>query len=68
MSNKFLSALKIVRPNTPMSFVEEIKTEEDFKKVNWETGIDENGFSITTNTCPHSEITWAKVKEEMDKL
>ena len=51
-----------------MSFVGEIETEEDFKKVNWETGIDENGFSITTNTCPHSEITWTKVKEEMDKL
>mgnify|MGYP003108754911 FL=1 len=68
MSNKFLSALKIVRPNTPMSFVGEIETEEDFKKVNWETGIDENGFSITTNTCPHSEITWTKIKTEMDKL
>jgi hypothetical protein len=23
---------------------------------------------IYTTTCPHSEITWTKVKEEMDKL
>jgi hypothetical protein len=23
---------------------------------------------ISTTTCPHSELTWTKVKEEMDKL
>ncbi len=51
-----------------MCFYGDVKTEEDFKKVNWETGIDENEFSITTTTCPHSEITWTKVKAEMDKL
>ena len=66
MSYKFLSAIKILRPNTPMCFVGEIETEEDFNKVKWETGIDENEFSITTTTCPHSEITWTKVKTEMD--
>ena len=68
MSYKFLSAIKILRLNTPMSFVGEIETEEDFNKVKWETGIDENEFSITTTTCPHSEITWTAVKAEMDKL
>jgi len=68
MSIKFLTAVRNIRPETYMSFVEEIETEEDFKKVNWSTGIDKNGFSITTTTCPHSEITWTKVKAEMDKL
>ncbi len=68
MSIKFLTALRNIRPETYMSFVGEIETEEDFKKVNWSTGIDENGFSITTTTNPHSEITWTAVKAEMDKL
>jgi len=68
MSYKFLSAIKILKPNTPMCFYGDVKTEKDFKKVNWETSIDKDGFSITTNTCPHSEITWTKVKAEMDKL
>jgi len=68
MSHKFFVAVRNIRPETGLSFVGEIETEEDFKKINWSTGIDENGFSITTNTCPHSEITWTKVKEEMDNL
>ncbi len=68
MSHKFFVAVRNIRPETEISFVGEIETEEDFKKINWSTGIDENGFSTTTNTCPHSEITWAAVKAEMDKL
>ena len=68
MSYKFFEAVRSIRPETGLSFVGEIETEEDFKKVNWSTGIDENGFSITTTTCPHSKITWTKVKAEMDKL
>tara|TARA_Y100001937_G_C7012108_1_gene281448 strand:- start:160 stop:366 length:207 start_codon:yes stop_codon:yes gene_type:complete len=68
MSLKFLMAVRNIRPETYLSFVGEIETEEDYKKVNWSTGIDENGFSITTNTCPHTELAWIKVKEEMDKL
>jgi len=68
MSIKFLTAVRNIRPETYMSFVEEIETEEDFKKVNWSTGIDKNGFSITTNTCPHAELSWTAVKTEMDKL
>jgi hypothetical protein len=43
-------------------------SESDFNNnVQWVTG-DNDGTAITTGTCPHSEITWAKVKEEMDKL
>ena len=68
MSIKFLTAVRNIRPKTYLSFVGEIETEKDYKKVNWSTGIDENGFSITTNTCPHTELTWTKIKEEMDKL
>jgi len=43
-------------------------TEEEFNKVLWKTGENEIGEAITTNTCPHSEITWTAVKAEMDKL
>ena len=38
-----------------------------FNTINWITG-DNNGTAITTKTNPHSEITWTKVKAEMDKL
>ena len=68
MSYKFFKAVRNIRPETELSFVGEIETEEDFKKINWSIGVDENGFSITTTTCPHSEITLAAVKAEMDKL
>ena len=30
--------------------------------------LDIDGGMISTTTCPHSEITWTKVKAEMDKL
>tara|TARA_R100001440_G_scaffold57981_1_gene77818 strand:- start:311 stop:538 length:228 start_codon:yes stop_codon:yes gene_type:complete len=47
---------------------DKIETEEDFNNINWKTGEDENGMFIGTKNCPHSEITWAKFKEEYDKL
>ena len=31
-------------------------------------GEDSDKNAITTTTCPYSEITWTKVKAEMDKL
>ena len=40
----------------------------DLNKIEWTTGVDEIGSTIFTTTNPHSEITWTKVKEEMDKL
>ena len=43
------------------------KEEEAFNDIDWVTG-EENGTAITTKTNPHSELTWTKVKEEMDKL
>jgi hypothetical protein len=51
-----------------MAFDGEVTTEAEFNKVAWKTGEDSNGSMISTTTCPHSEITWTKVKEEMDKL
>ena len=41
---------------------------DDFiNNIKWNTGVDGDN-AIVSSTCPHSEITWAKVKEEMDKL
>ena len=51
-----------------MSFAGEIETEEDFNKIGWDIGTDENGNSIKTTTNPHSELTWTLVKAEMDRL
>tara|TARA_R100000654_G_scaffold28699_1_gene53324 strand:- start:9 stop:227 length:219 start_codon:yes stop_codon:yes gene_type:complete len=67
-NTKFYDAVKILKPNTEMAWGGIIETEEDFKKVQWKTGENENFQMIYTTTCPHSEITWTKVKAEMDKL
>ena len=64
---KFYKAIKTLKDNVEYTFFGEIKTENDFNKVYWVTG-EENGTAIVTKTNHHSEITWAKVKEEMDKL
>tara|TARA_R100001443_G_scaffold16557_2_gene26676 strand:- start:1185 stop:1406 length:222 start_codon:yes stop_codon:yes gene_type:complete len=66
---KTVKSIKNLKPNVEFYFtLESIETEDDFKKINWITGVDESGRAISTNTCPHSEITWTAVKEEMDKL
>ena len=42
--------------------------DNDFNNnVTWNTGVD-GEKAVTTKINPHSEITWTKVKEEMDKL
>jgi|TARA_Y100000114_G_C11495620_1_gene201932 hypothetical protein len=67
--SKVVKAILILKSNAEFSFVlDEITTEEHFNQIRWKTGEDSNGMSIDSTTCPHSEITWAKVKEEMDKL
>ena len=68
MIDKFYTAVKTLKPNTEMTWNGEIQTEDDFNKVQWKTGEDSNGAMISTTTCPHTEITWSKVKAEMDKL
>jgi len=65
---KFGEALKTLKPNVEFVVYQNIETEEDFNKVQWVTGSNAEGQAITTTTNPHSELTWTKVKEEMDKL
>ena len=60
---KCCSAIKILKADAEFRFTGLIDSEDDFNKIEWKQSDD--SFS-TTN--PHSEITWTKVKEEMDKL
>ena len=60
--DKMFQAIQILKPNTPLVFHGEIINEETFKSIEWEV----DGSFTTTN--PHSELTWTKVKAEMDKL
>ena len=66
--SKFFKAVNTLKSNVGLSFFGEITSESDFNKIDWVTGEDSNGIAITTKTNPHSEITFAKVKAEMDKL
>ena len=66
---KFFKAVSILKSNVGLSFFGEITSESDFKNIDWVTGVAEDGrTAITSKTCPHSEITWTKLKAEMDKL
>ena len=65
---KFVTATRILKSDVEMVFNSEINTEKDFNNIQWVIGKDNNETAITTTTCPHAEITWTKVKEEMDKL
>jgi hypothetical protein len=67
-NTKTCIAIQKVKEGVQFSFTGDILTEADFNKINWKTGVDSEGISIMTTTNPHSEITWTKVKEEMDKL
>tara|TARA_R100001510_G_scaffold13225_1_gene10443 strand:+ start:1621 stop:1833 length:213 start_codon:yes stop_codon:yes gene_type:complete len=65
---KFNTAINILKSGTEYTVDGHIYNENDFNNnVQWVTGK-ENETAITTGICPHSEITWTKVKEEMDKL
>ena len=69
---KLHKALEILKPNVQWTLVDDTDstslTEDLYNNIGWVTGEDSNGVAITTKTNPHSEITWTKVKEEMDKL
>tara|TARA_R100000654_G_scaffold2928_4_gene10487 strand:+ start:1682 stop:1897 length:216 start_codon:yes stop_codon:yes gene_type:complete len=66
---KFWSALFTIKSGVECTVRGDITTEEDFNNnIEWNTGKDSNNMAITTKTNPHSEITWTKVKAEMDKL
>ena len=68
--NKFSTAINNLKANVEWTYNanNELNSEEEFNKILWNTGVDDNGSAIQSTTCPHSEITWTKVKEEMDKL
>lgn len=70
--DKMMTAIKILKTDVEYAYSTDndlgASTEEDFNKIEWKTGEDSQGSAITTNTCPHSEITWTLLKAEMDKL
>lgn len=66
--DKFYKALQVLKSGVECIWSGDINSESDFKKIKWKTSEDEDENAITTTTCPHSEITWTKVKAEMDKL
>ena len=61
-------AVKNLKADTHFIFYGTVIDEENFNKISWITGENEKGEAITTTTNPHSELTWTKVKAEMDKL
>ena len=69
---KLHKALEILKPNVQWTLVDDTDstslTEELFNDIDWVTGEDSNGIAITTKTNPHSEINYAKVIEEINKL
>ena len=65
---KFVTAVRKLKADVEMAFNGEITNESEFNQVRWKTGENSDGSMISTTTCPHSEITWTKVKAEMDKL
>ena len=70
--DKFEQAVKTLKSSAEwhLSYDENdtIMNETLFNKINWITGKDSTDTATTTNTNPHSELTWTKVKAEMDKL
>ena len=68
--SKFTTAINNLKTNVEWTYNgnNELNSEEEFNKILWNTGVDSNGSAIQSTTNPHSEITWAAVKAEMDKL
>ena len=68
---KFRIAVEKLKSNATftLNYTNETEMSETlFDNIEWVTGEDSNKIAITTTTNPHSEITWTKVKAEMDKL
>jgi len=65
---KFWTAIKTVKSDVELTVNGDVTSQDDFNNnILWTTGV-ENGNAIQSKTNPHSEITWTKVKAEMDKL
>ena len=65
---KCMKAIQILKEGTECIIRHPINNETNFNKIEWVTGTDATDGVITTTTNPHSELTWTKVKAEMDKL
>jgi len=65
---KCFKAIQILKEGTECTIRNPIDNEVNFNKIEWVIGTDDTGGAITTTINPHSELTWTKVKEEMDKL
>ena len=65
---KFWKAILTIKPNVELTVNGDITSQADFdNNIMWNTGV--NGdTAIQSSTNPHSDITWTKVKAEMDKL
>ena len=70
IEKKFQASIETLRPNTEYVIVDKApETQEEFNEnIKWVTGKTETNTAILTTTNPHSELTWTKIKEEMDKL
>ena len=63
---KLTRAIRNLKADTEFSWGgESPDNAEDFKKIRWITY--ENGEAVINTTNPHSELTWTKVKAEMDR-
>ena len=67
---KFGQAIIILKPTPRVEYTYsgDINSEEDFNKVRWITGEDENGTAIETLTNPHAELSWSAVNTKMDEI
>ena len=65
---KFWTAVRVLKSDVECTVNGSIETQDDYNNnIVWNTGTDgENATS--SKICPHSEITWALLKAEMDKL
>ena len=64
---KLTRAIRNLKADTEFSWGgESPDNAEDFKKIKWITY--ENGEAVINTINPHSELTWTKVKAEMDRL
>ena len=63
---KMYQAIQTLRSGTDLSFKGDIVNEETFQTIDWHTGVD-GDQAVTTKVNPHSELTWTKVKAEMDR-
>ena len=65
---KFWIAIRVLKSDIECTVNGDVLTEDDYNNnILWKTGVD-GETSISSTSCPHSEITWTKLKTEMDKL